>query len=108
MLGNNKNNKNNNNFEYISLQDATKFCNYSQEYLSLRARTGKLKSVKLGRNWVTTREWLVDYAGRVEEYTESINNNHEKEKIARKARNCQRSNFSFSAGEFTNSSISKN
>ena len=83
MLGNNKNNKNNNNFEYISLQDATKFCNYSQEYLSLRARTGKLKSVKLGRNWVTTREWLVDYAGRVEEYNESINNNHEKEKIAR-------------------------
>jgi len=82
MLGNDKN-KNNNNLEYISLQDATRFCNYSQEYLSLRARQGKLKSVKLGRNWVTTKEWLVDYAGKVEEYNESVNNNgngHKKDK----------------------------
>ena len=46
---------------YISLQEATKFCNYSQEYLSLRARHGKLKSVKLGRNWMTTKEWLEEY-----------------------------------------------
>ncbi|MBI2041517.1 MAG: hypothetical protein HYT20_00675 [Candidatus Nealsonbacteria bacterium] len=46
---------------YISLQQATKFCNYSQEYLSLRARQGKLKSLKLGRNWVTTKEWLEEY-----------------------------------------------
>ncbi|MEK7503371.1 MAG: hypothetical protein AAB577_00050 [Patescibacteria group bacterium] len=66
--------RNNNNQEYISLQEATKFCAYSQEYLALRARQGKLKSVKLGRNWVTTKEWLGDYAGRVVEYNNSINN----------------------------------
>ena len=65
---------NNNNQEYISLQEATKFCVYSQEYLALRARQGKLKSVKLGRNWVTTKEWLGDYAGKVAEYNNSINN----------------------------------
>jgi len=65
---------NNNNQEYISLQEATKFCAYSQEYLALRARQGKLKSVKLGRNWATTKEWLEDYAGKVVEYNNSINN----------------------------------
>lgn len=46
---------------YISLQEASRHCDYSQEYLSLRARQGKLKSVKNGRNWVTTLEWLNDY-----------------------------------------------
>ncbi|MFH1423488.1 MAG: putative metal-binding motif-containing protein [Candidatus Nealsonbacteria bacterium] len=86
MLGINKNN-NNDNLEYISLQNATKFCVYSQEYLSLRARQGKLKSMKLGRNWVTTKEWLQEYAGKVDEYNDSINNNgHEKEKAGKIAR----------------------
>ncbi len=75
MLGNKNNN---NSFEYISLRDAAKFCNYSQEYLSLRARRGKLKSVKLGRNWVTTKEWLVEYTDKVEEYNDLINNKNEK------------------------------
>ena len=53
---------------YISLQGATEYCDYSQEYLSLRARQGKLKSVKFGRNWVTKREWLDEYLQKVEEY----------------------------------------
>ena len=47
--------------DYISLQEATKYCSYSQEYLSLRARQGKLKAVKIGRNWLTKREWVEDY-----------------------------------------------
>jgi hypothetical protein len=47
--------------DYISLLEATEFCDYSQEYLSLRSRQGKLKAVKLGRNWVTTKEWLKEY-----------------------------------------------
>jgi hypothetical protein len=53
---------------YISLQAATKYCNYSQEYLSLRARKGKLKTIKIGRNWVTKKEWLEEYLKKVEEY----------------------------------------
>jgi hypothetical protein len=53
---------------YISLQDATKFCDYTQEYLSLRARQGKLKALKFGRNWVTKEDWLKEYLGKVEEY----------------------------------------
>jgi len=53
---------------YISLQEATQYCDYSQEYLSLRARQGKLKSVKFGRNWVTKKDWLEEYLKKVEEY----------------------------------------
>jgi len=70
-MGNNPNN-------YISLQEATKYCDHSQEYLSLRARQGKLKAVKFGRNWVTKKEWLEEYLGKVEEY----NNNLKIKKIA--------------------------
>jgi len=47
--------------EYISLAKASEICDYSQEYLSLRARQNKLKAVKFGRNWVTKKEWLDDY-----------------------------------------------
>jgi len=53
--------KNYSNKIYISLAEASKLCDYSQEYLSLRARHGKLKAIKQGRNWVTTKEWLNGY-----------------------------------------------
>lgn len=53
---------------YLSLQEATQYCNYSQEYLSLRARQGKLRAVKFGRNWLTKKEWLKEYLRRVEIY----------------------------------------
>jgi len=49
----------NNNF--ISLAQASQLCSYSQEYLSLRARQGKLKAKKMGRDWMTTKEWLSEY-----------------------------------------------
>jgi hypothetical protein len=58
--------------KYISLMDATKLCGYSQEYLSLRARRGKLKSVKQGRNWVTTKEWLDEYIEKTESYKKEL------------------------------------
>ena len=47
--------------KFISLLDASKLCNYSQDYLSLRARQKKLKSRKIGRNWYTTEAWLNGY-----------------------------------------------
>jgi Fic family protein len=46
---------------YISLQDATRYCDYSQEYLSFLARTGKLPAVKFKRNWMTTQEAVREY-----------------------------------------------
>ncbi len=65
------------NNNYLSLQEATKHCKHSQEYLSLRARQGKLKAVKFGRNWVTRKEWLEEYLEKVEEY----NNNFKIKKL---------------------------
>ncbi len=59
---------------YTSLQEATKYCPYSQEYLALRARQGKLRALKFGRNWVTRKEWLEEYLGQVEEYKNNLNN----------------------------------
>ncbi len=49
--------------EYLSLADAAKISKnvYSEEYLSLLARTGKIGAVKFGRNWKITKEALEDY-----------------------------------------------
>ena len=40
---------------YITLTEASKGTPYSQEYLSLLVRKGKLSGKKFGRNWYTTR-----------------------------------------------------
>ena len=71
------------NSQYISLKQASNFSDYSQDYLSLRARQGKLKAVKLGRNWVTTKEWLEEYTNNAEEYKEEHNDNNDKKNINR-------------------------
>ncbi len=65
-----KDSNNSLNSEYISLAEATKHCEYSQEYLSLRARQGKLKAKKIGRNWVTKEEWLKQYIIKTKEYND--------------------------------------
>ena len=54
--------------EYLSLSKVAELCNYSQEYLSLRARQGKLKAVKIGKNWFTTEHWLKEYMDNVNSY----------------------------------------
>ena len=46
---------------YISLHEAAKLTNYSQDYISLLCRQKKIKGVKMGRNWVTTKEWIQGY-----------------------------------------------
>ncbi|MEA1937354.1 MAG: hypothetical protein U9N04_04570 [Patescibacteria group bacterium] len=51
----------NKNIKYISLAEAAKLTNYSQDYISLLCRRRKMKGEKLGRNWFTTKEWLDDY-----------------------------------------------
>lgn len=47
--------------QFISLAAAAKMTNYSQDYISLLCRQGKLKAEKMGRNWVTTKEWVYEY-----------------------------------------------
>jgi hypothetical protein len=60
------------NVEYISLFEASKLCSYSEPYLRLRARQGKLKSIKLGKKWMTTDLWIKDYVKRTKEWNEKI------------------------------------
>jgi Fic family protein len=40
--------------KYLPLSEICKYTPYSQEYLSLLARRGKIEAVKLGRNWHST------------------------------------------------------
>jgi Fic family protein len=49
----------------ISLKEATKYCNYSQEYLSLLARKGNLSAIKINKEWVTTQEAIEEYLLRI-------------------------------------------
>ena len=46
---------------FINLREASKYCEYSQEYLSLLARKGKLSAIKMNKEWVTTREAIEEY-----------------------------------------------
>ncbi|MDO8575007.1 MAG: hypothetical protein Q7R61_01900, partial [bacterium] len=54
-------NSNDRNFEYIPLSEAGKILNTSRDYMNVLVRRGKLHAIKLGRNWVTTKEWLNEY-----------------------------------------------
>lgn len=50
--------------ELMALSDAAKGTPYSQEYLSLLARRGKLGAVKISRNWMISKEALKKYIER--------------------------------------------
>lgn len=45
----------------VSISQVAKGTPYSAEYLSLLARKGKLKAVKISRDWLTTREAVLSY-----------------------------------------------
>lgn len=47
--------------EWIPLREAVEGTPYSQEYLSLLARTGRIEAVKRGRVWFTTRKAVEEY-----------------------------------------------
>ena len=51
---------------WISLAQAAEGTPYSQEYLSLLARKGRLEAIKRGRVWLTTRQAVSDYRRSVE------------------------------------------
>ena len=58
--------------KFISLAEAAKLTKYKQDYLGLLCRQGKLKGEKFGRNWVTTKEWILDYVEKVKYKGEEI------------------------------------
>ena len=45
----------------MSLAEAIQFCDYSQEYLSLLARKGRLGATKIGGDWMVSKEELKRY-----------------------------------------------
>lgn len=47
--------------ELVKISDVAKETPYTAEYLSLRARQGKLKSKKIGNIWYTTRSYINEY-----------------------------------------------
>jgi Fic family protein len=53
--------------EWVPLRDAAQGTPYSQGYLSLLARRGRLEAVKRGRNWYTSRRAVAAYRRSVEE-----------------------------------------
>jgi Fic family protein len=52
--------------EWISLREAADGTPYSQEYLSLLARSGRIEAAKRGRVWFTTRTAVEEYRKSVE------------------------------------------
>jgi len=60
--------------EFISLAEAAELTEYKQDYLGLLCRRRKLKGKKIGRNWVTTKEWVFEYVENVKK-TESSDRN---------------------------------
>lgn len=63
---------NNQEMNYISLHEAAKLTDYSQDYVSLLCRQRKLKGIKIGRNWVTTKEWAESYINRTKKNRQNI------------------------------------
>lgn len=53
---------------YITLGQAANGTPYSQEYLSLLVRKGKLDGRKFGRNWYTTRTAIQEYTTRQQDW----------------------------------------
>lgn len=47
--------------QFLSLAEAAKIVPYSQEYLSLLARRGRIAAVKIGKDWHVTQEALNNY-----------------------------------------------
>jgi Fic family protein len=46
---------------FINLKEAAQYCSYSQEYLSLLARKGRIAAVKINKDWMTTKEAIEEY-----------------------------------------------
>jgi len=64
--------------KYISLAEGADYSGYSQDYLRFRVRQGKLRAAKVGRNWLTTTEWLDEYLQKVADYKETAANPEKK------------------------------
>jgi hypothetical protein len=55
----------------ITLKQASTLCPYSADYLNLLARKGKIRAVKIGRDWLMTRPDLYSYLSRQQQESRS-------------------------------------
>jgi excisionase family DNA binding protein len=46
---------------YITIKEASRISGLDVSGLRAYARRGRLKAVKVGRDWLTTRRWLQEY-----------------------------------------------
>ncbi|MFA4871465.1 MAG: hypothetical protein WC610_00130 [Patescibacteria group bacterium] len=60
-----------NGFGYLTLNSATKGTSFSVSYLTGVARQGRLKAFKVGDDWLTTREWFVEFQKTIKEKVEN-------------------------------------
>ena len=65
--------------EFISLTQAAKIFNLNREYLNVLIKRGKLKAEKIGRNYLTTEQW-------VKQYLQSKKNVNDKITVQQKSR----------------------
>ncbi|MCG2696390.1 MAG: helix-turn-helix domain-containing protein, partial [Candidatus Portnoybacteria bacterium] len=61
-----KKDKNLTNKRYISLLEAARIYGCTQKHFALMARQGKLKAIKIGRDWMTTFQWLEEYTNYID------------------------------------------
>ena len=53
--------------DLVSINQAAKLTPYSAEYLGLLARKGKIKAVKISRDWLTTHSAIREYVQKQKE-----------------------------------------
>lgn len=56
----------------ISMTQAAEMTPYTAEYLSLLARRGKIRAVKISRDWLTTKEEVAFYLRKQQEKHKKI------------------------------------
>ncbi len=47
--------------EYLTLIEAAKVMPYGLNHLLAMAKSGRLKSFKMGEDWLTTKDWLAEF-----------------------------------------------
>lgn len=63
--------------EFMPLSEAVKMTGYTPEYLNFLCRKKKLRAQKIGRNWHTKKEWVLEFlASEGEGEKEKVENNH--------------------------------
>ena len=67
--------------EFIDLKEAAKLFGYTQHHFGLLCRQGKLRSKRIGKKWMTRKEWIEKYLSSVEENYKKTNMHYTKARV---------------------------